>query len=197
MPIKNLCSVAGFALVGVAVAGATLASGSAVAADLGVWQKHEYSFAFMGFTSTYSCDGLASKLKLLLIAAGARSDAKANAGACADGDPGRALVAEIKGDDPRGSDGHPQHAEEAYRRKHRAQDSGGHGQSQGRPYGAFPVHDAGIMDRLKPALGRRLAGHILRQVLQLREPAGGAVAIVGLNCLVAAGAGNFHTLMSL
>jgi hypothetical protein len=85
MPIKNLCSVAGFALVGVAVAGATLASGSAVAADLGVWQKHEYSFAFMGFTSTYSCDGLASKLKLLLIAAGARSDAKANAGACASG----------------------------------------------------------------------------------------------------------------
>jgi len=51
----------------------------------GVWQKHEYSFQFMGFTSTYSCDGLADKLKTLLIASGARSDATARAGACASG----------------------------------------------------------------------------------------------------------------
>jgi hypothetical protein len=51
----------------------------------GVWQKHEYSFAYMGFTSTYSCDGLPSKLKILLLAAGARSDAKARSGACASG----------------------------------------------------------------------------------------------------------------
>jgi len=26
------------------------------AREPGVWQKHEYSFVFMGFTSTYSCD---------------------------------------------------------------------------------------------------------------------------------------------
>jgi hypothetical protein len=51
----------------------------------GVWQKHEYSFVFMGFTSTYSCDGLADKIKLLLIAAGARPDAKSQPGACANG----------------------------------------------------------------------------------------------------------------
>jgi hypothetical protein len=50
-----------------------------------VWQKHQYSFSFMGFTSTYSCDGLADKLKILLVAAGARGDAKANGGACANG----------------------------------------------------------------------------------------------------------------
>jgi hypothetical protein len=50
-----------------------------------VWQKHEYSFVFMGFTSTYSCDGLADKIKLLLIAAGARHDAKSQPGACVDG----------------------------------------------------------------------------------------------------------------
>ena len=37
----------------------------------GIWQKHEYSFVSMGFTSTYSCDGLADKLKRLLLAAGA------------------------------------------------------------------------------------------------------------------------------
>jgi hypothetical protein len=53
--------------------------------ERGVWQKHEYSFVFMGFTSTYSCDGLADKIKLLLIAAGARPDAKSWPGACANG----------------------------------------------------------------------------------------------------------------
>jgi hypothetical protein len=53
--------------------------------ERGVWQKHEYSFVFMGFTSTYSCDGLADKIKVLLIAAGARQDAKSFPGACANG----------------------------------------------------------------------------------------------------------------
>jgi hypothetical protein len=55
------------------------------AREPGVWQKHEYSFVFMGFTSTYSCDGLADKIKVLLIAAGARNDAKSWPGACARG----------------------------------------------------------------------------------------------------------------
>jgi hypothetical protein len=57
----------------------------AAAPEPGVWQKHEYSFGYLGFTSTYSCDGLADKLKLLLIAAGARTDAKSQPGACASG----------------------------------------------------------------------------------------------------------------
>src|SRR5450631_4231761 len=55
------------------------------ARERGVWQKHELSFAYLGFTSTYSCDGLADKVKLLLIAAGARQDAKSRPGACASG----------------------------------------------------------------------------------------------------------------
>jgi hypothetical protein len=58
---------------------------SAADPEQGVWQKHEYSFQFLGFTTTYSCDGLASKLKVLLIAAGARSDAKSTSEACARG----------------------------------------------------------------------------------------------------------------
>jgi len=52
-------------------------------ASPGVWQKHQYSFDYLGFTSTYSCDGLADKLKRLLIAAGARKDVKAISGPCA------------------------------------------------------------------------------------------------------------------
>ena len=51
----------------------------------GGWQKHEYRFSFIGFTTTYSCDGLADKLKLLLIAAGARMDAKSQPAACTNG----------------------------------------------------------------------------------------------------------------
>ena len=55
---------------------------SAAAPEQGVWQKHEYSFQYFGFTATYSCDGLASKLRVLLIAAGARADAKSISGPC-------------------------------------------------------------------------------------------------------------------
>ncbi|MDP8985128.1 MAG: hypothetical protein M3N97_08785 [Pseudomonadota bacterium] len=57
----------------------------AVPAEPGLWQKHEYSFTYQGFTTTYSCDGLADKLRVLLIASGARPDAKAWPGACAAG----------------------------------------------------------------------------------------------------------------
>ena len=56
------------------LAGALLAS-VAVAAETpvdGVWQTHEYRFVSMGFTSHYSCDGLATALKALLKASGAR-----------------------------------------------------------------------------------------------------------------------------
>ena len=51
----------------------------------GTWTEHHYSFNYMGFTSTYSCDGLADKLKELLILAGARPDAKSEPGPCAAG----------------------------------------------------------------------------------------------------------------
>jgi hypothetical protein len=60
-------------------------SSSASTPELGVWQKHDYTFRFLGFTTTYSCDGLADQIKVLLIAAGARADSKSRAGACASG----------------------------------------------------------------------------------------------------------------
>jgi hypothetical protein len=40
------------------------------------WQSHSYQFHFMGFTATYSCDGLGDKLQLLLRLTGARANAK-------------------------------------------------------------------------------------------------------------------------
>jgi hypothetical protein len=71
--------IGGFSVT--ALAGET----ASAAPEQGVWQKHEYSFQYFGFTTTYSCDGLASKLRVLLIAAGARADAKSISGACVRG----------------------------------------------------------------------------------------------------------------
>ena len=81
----KLVAVTGCALFVSALVPRTSSADEPSARERGVWQKHEYSFVFMGFTSTYSCDGLADKLQLLLTAAGARNDSKSQAGACANG----------------------------------------------------------------------------------------------------------------
>lgn len=71
-----------------ALAAACLISLSAVAApaaesaageEAGVWKKHEYTLTYAGFTTLYSCDGLRSKLELLLRLGGAREDLKVRA----------------------------------------------------------------------------------------------------------------------
>jgi len=49
---------------------------AAAAAEPGHWQPHSYVLHAMTFTSTYSCDGLADKLKLLLRLAGTSVDSK-------------------------------------------------------------------------------------------------------------------------
>jgi len=64
---------------------ASRADDSAPTGGPGSWQSHKYTFQFMGFTSTYSCDGLADKLRIVLLAAGARADVKSVPGACASG----------------------------------------------------------------------------------------------------------------
>jgi hypothetical protein len=72
------------AIIGVLLCGAAVSQRSVAveSTSAGVWQKQKYSFVFTGFTTDYSCDGLAVKLEVLLIAAGARADARAHAGAC-------------------------------------------------------------------------------------------------------------------
>lgn len=71
--MKLLVRAAACVLCMSSAAFATAAPQSTVDAS---WQKHEINFAYMGFTSYYSCDGLEYKLKLLLRLAGARPDAK-------------------------------------------------------------------------------------------------------------------------
>jgi hypothetical protein len=77
---------AGCAVVTCAFSASTFAAAPAPAdPQPGVWQKHDYNFQYLGFTTTYSCDGLASKLKVLLLASGARADAKSTSNGCAHG----------------------------------------------------------------------------------------------------------------
>ena len=72
---KTARILAGTLFGGILSAGVALAGDAAPATPQpGVWKKHTYAFHFMGFTSTYSCDGLADQLKVLLLAAGARKD---------------------------------------------------------------------------------------------------------------------------
>jgi hypothetical protein len=68
-----------------AALGAVTCAVPASAADdstLGTWQKHEYTMHFMGFTTTYSCDGLEEKMRELLLWAGARRDVKSSSSGC-------------------------------------------------------------------------------------------------------------------
>jgi hypothetical protein len=57
------------------IAGADEPAGAA-ATQPASWQSHTYQFHYMGFTATYSCDGLGDKLQLLLRLTGARPDVK-------------------------------------------------------------------------------------------------------------------------
>jgi hypothetical protein len=62
--------------LGAAHSSAVRAQDAASASQPGSWQQHDYQFNFMGFTATYSCDGLADKLQLLLRLSGASPAAK-------------------------------------------------------------------------------------------------------------------------
>src|ERR1700681_887790 len=68
---------------------AILASlGSAVHADSAdyrqpaAWAQKEFNFTYQGFTTKYSCDGLADKVREILLTFGARKDLKVNRWGC-------------------------------------------------------------------------------------------------------------------
>lgn len=63
---------------------ALLAGAPSLAQELlaGTWQRHDLRFQYLGFTTLYSCDGLVSKLRVLLKASGARADLQVVEGSC-------------------------------------------------------------------------------------------------------------------
>ena len=72
------------------------ASAAAEQAPLpGVWQRHEYVLSHTGFTSSYTCDGIAQKVRLLLLVAGARDDLKV-VGRCSSAIGGPSRIATAK-----------------------------------------------------------------------------------------------------
>lgn len=79
--------LAALSLAATASAEPPAATGSSTG-EPGVWRNQKIELAYLGFTSTYSCDGLQSTLELLLRQLGARADFKVNSYAC-DADPGR------------------------------------------------------------------------------------------------------------
>ena len=72
------------ALLAVGTAGAA-ATTSPPSTEPAAWQNHELEFQFYGFTTTYSCDGLESRLRLLLTRLGARPGFTVWAYGCARG----------------------------------------------------------------------------------------------------------------
>ena len=61
-----------------------------------VWQHHTVRFNYYGITALYSCDGLESKIRALLLHLGARKDAKVSARGCPNGPsaPGSSAILE-------------------------------------------------------------------------------------------------------
>jgi hypothetical protein len=60
----------------------------------GVWQHHHVNFSYYGITALYSCDGLESNIRSILLHLGARKDAKVRANGCPNGPsvPGRNAI---------------------------------------------------------------------------------------------------------
>ena len=48
----------------------------------GAWQHHTVTFNYVGFTSLYTCSGLRSQVRQILLHLGARNDLKVSAVGC-------------------------------------------------------------------------------------------------------------------
>jgi hypothetical protein len=72
----------------VAMLGALLSASASFAATddkdavSAVWTPKELRFVYMGFTSKFSCDGLADRMRKVLLLLGARSDLKVSPSGC-------------------------------------------------------------------------------------------------------------------
>ncbi len=88
LAVLGLAAAAPAALAEPAASTVPAADGSS--AEPGIWRSQKTELVYMGFTSTYSCDGLQGKLELLLRQLGAQPGFKVIAYGCADfGRPSR------------------------------------------------------------------------------------------------------------
>lgn len=80
--LRRRLTLAALAALCVGVASGALAEEAPVQA---VWTPKKLHFTFMGFTARYSCDGLSTKLRSVLLDLGARPDLKLAAVGCSAG----------------------------------------------------------------------------------------------------------------
>jgi hypothetical protein len=94
--------VAALAGISLATAASAVTASAATAepsgqAVTGAWQHHHANFNYYGITTLYSCDGLESNIRSLLLHLGARKDAKVSASGCPNGPsiPGRNAIVDV------------------------------------------------------------------------------------------------------
>lgn len=78
---------AGLIIVGTVLAGPLLAASATMAGGDTVstpaqWHPQKLDFTYAGFTSYYTCEGMESKVRTILLTLGARNDAKVQAIGC-------------------------------------------------------------------------------------------------------------------
>ena len=76
---------AGMTLGGTVLAGSVLAAESVPSGSSSIpaqWRAQKLDFTYTGFTAFYTCEGLESKVRFILLTLGARNDAEVHAQAC-------------------------------------------------------------------------------------------------------------------
>ena len=73
------------AFVAVAFLGASVQASADDATVQAVWTPKKLHFTFMGFTAKYTCDGLADRMRQILLLLGARPDLKLTPIGCSGG----------------------------------------------------------------------------------------------------------------
>jgi hypothetical protein len=92
----KLAAAAAVSAVALAAFASPVPAGSSATAAQ--WQEHKGSIDYFGLTSTYSCTGMESKVKQILLALGARKDIRVDASTCAGHDMpmGHAMTVSIR-----------------------------------------------------------------------------------------------------
>ena len=83
--MRHIYGLAAASVLAVSVAAAEAVAPATPAAPAGAsaqWQTQNLKFSYSGFTTYYTCDGLEDKVREILIAFGARKDAKVRATGC-------------------------------------------------------------------------------------------------------------------
>jgi hypothetical protein len=87
-PISTSLGTALIALAGISCGMGSLAAVAAASSGevvTSAWQHHHVNFSYYGITTLYSCDGLETNIRSILLHFGARQDAKVSARGCPNG----------------------------------------------------------------------------------------------------------------